>query len=173
VHTDTVSAQLYRLNWLLHARVVEAKLRDLERAVKAGFDPNEPRVPAGSPDGGRWTDGGGVGSGQSGRQSPQEDQGAASTEEPLGDPPEIPSERPPTARARTRLIKEAARWLAKATLKQTLGRRIGTFVSILEATGWLDTGIHYIHAFADPPKSLEELQQAVSTPRSDTTFIML
>jgi hypothetical protein len=48
VHTDTVSAQLYRLNWLLHARVVEAKLRELERAVKAGFDPNEPRVPAGS-----------------------------------------------------------------------------------------------------------------------------
>ena len=40
MHTDTVSAQLYRLNWLLHARVVEAKLRELERAVKAGFDPN-------------------------------------------------------------------------------------------------------------------------------------
>jgi hypothetical protein len=165
VHAENVSAQLYRLNWLLRARVVEAKLRVLDRAVKAGFDPNQPRVPAGSGrTSGRWSDGGGVGSGQSGRLSPQEDQGAASTEEPLGDPPEIPSERPPTARARTRLIKEAARWLAKATLRQTLGRRIGTFVSILEVTGWLDTGIHYIHAFADPPKSLEELQQAVSTP---------
>lgn len=70
----------------------------------------------------------------------------------------------PTARARTRVIKEAAKWLARATLKQTLGRRIGTFVAILEAPGWLETGIHYIHAFADPPKSLEELQKAVSTP---------
>jgi hypothetical protein len=31
---------------------------------KAGFRPDQPRVPAGSPGGGRWTDGGGVGSGQ-------------------------------------------------------------------------------------------------------------
>jgi len=30
-------------------------------AGKAGFDPNQPRVPAGSPDGGQWTDGGGGG----------------------------------------------------------------------------------------------------------------
>ena len=54
MHTDTVSAHLHRLNWLLRARVVEAKLRELERAVKAGFDRNQPRVPAGSPDGGQW-----------------------------------------------------------------------------------------------------------------------
>jgi hypothetical protein len=66
VHTDTVSAQLYRLNWLLRARVVEAKLRDLKSAVKAGFDPNQPRVPAGSGrTSGRWTDGGGGGGGSS------------------------------------------------------------------------------------------------------------
>jgi HK97 family phage portal protein len=37
-------------------------------AAKAGFDPNQPRVPAGSSDGGQWTDaGGGSGSGSSGR----------------------------------------------------------------------------------------------------------
>lgn len=60
MHTENVSAQLHRLNWLLHARLVEAKLRDLERAVKAGFDPNQPRVPAGSGrPSGRWIDGGG------------------------------------------------------------------------------------------------------------------
>jgi len=42
--------------------VVEAKLRDLERAVKAGFDPNQPRVAANSGrTSGRWTSGGGVG----------------------------------------------------------------------------------------------------------------
>lgn len=62
MHTDIVSAHLHRLNWLLRARVVEAKLRDLKRAVKAGFDPNQPRVPAGSGrPSGRWTDGGGGG----------------------------------------------------------------------------------------------------------------
>jgi hypothetical protein len=33
---------------------------DLRRELrKAGFDPNEPRVPAGNPDGGQWTRGGG------------------------------------------------------------------------------------------------------------------
>jgi hypothetical protein len=61
-----VSACLHRVSWLLHAHVVEAKLRDLQRAVKANFNPNQPRVPAGNPDGGEWTDAGGrprIGSG--------------------------------------------------------------------------------------------------------------
>ena len=72
MHTDTVSAHLHRLNWLLRARLVEAKLRDLERAVKAGFDPNQPRVPAGSGRiSGRWTDGGGGGVGGVGTQVAQ------------------------------------------------------------------------------------------------------
>lgn len=48
------SAQLRRVGWLLHAHLVEIKLRQLERAVKAGFNPNQPRVPAGNPDGGQW-----------------------------------------------------------------------------------------------------------------------
>jgi hypothetical protein len=64
VHTDTVSAQLLRLNWLLRASVVEAQLRELKRAVKAGFDPNQPRVPAGNGrPSGQWTRGGGGGGG--------------------------------------------------------------------------------------------------------------
>jgi hypothetical protein len=42
-----VSAKLRRVNWLLSAAVVEAKLRTLQRIVKAGFDRNQPRVPAG------------------------------------------------------------------------------------------------------------------------------
>ncbi|MGL4284730.1 MAG: hypothetical protein ACRCVA_00190 [Phreatobacter sp.] len=35
------------------------KLLRSEWAAKSGFDPNQPRVPAGHPDGGQWTDGGG------------------------------------------------------------------------------------------------------------------
>ena len=31
-------------------------------ALKAGFDPNQPRVPAGRPEGGQWTDSGSGGS---------------------------------------------------------------------------------------------------------------
>ncbi len=56
-----LSASLRRVSWLLHAELVEARLRDLERAVKAGFDPNQPRVAAGNPDGGQWTGTGGRG----------------------------------------------------------------------------------------------------------------
>ena len=54
-----VSARLRRMRSLLWARVVEAKLIDLERALKTNFDPNQPRVPAGNPDGGQWTSTGG------------------------------------------------------------------------------------------------------------------
>jgi hypothetical protein len=37
------------------------KLALLKWRLKAGFDPNQPRVPAGNPDGGQWTDDGGTG----------------------------------------------------------------------------------------------------------------
>jgi hypothetical protein len=46
------SAALRRLRSPLLANVVEEKLRNLERAVKANFNPNQPRVPRGNPDGG-------------------------------------------------------------------------------------------------------------------------
>jgi hypothetical protein len=64
VSTDAgraASRALRRMGWLLHAYVVEIKLQALREAVKANFDPNQPRVPAGNPDGGQWTDGGGTG----------------------------------------------------------------------------------------------------------------
>lgn len=56
-----VSAKLRRVNWLMRAELVETKLHAFKRAVKANFNPNQPRVPAGNPDGGQWTSpGGGV-----------------------------------------------------------------------------------------------------------------
>jgi len=54
------SLQLRRMRSLLWGRVLDAKLRDLDRAIKA-FDPNQPRVPAGNSDGGQWTGGSGGG----------------------------------------------------------------------------------------------------------------
>ena len=43
-----VSARLRGIRSLLLAKVVEEKLRNLQRAVKANFDPNQPRMPAAS-----------------------------------------------------------------------------------------------------------------------------
>jgi hypothetical protein len=58
------SAQLRRVGWLLHAHLVETKLRRLAYAVKYNFDPNQPRVPAGrGRESGRWADAGGSGGG--------------------------------------------------------------------------------------------------------------
>ncbi len=59
-----IESQLYRLKALNEERFVEAgKLRDLGFALQElmqimheiKYDPNQPRVPAGSPEGGRWT----------------------------------------------------------------------------------------------------------------------
>jgi hypothetical protein len=59
VHGSEVSSRLLRLSSLIHANNVEAKLRRLSFAVKASFNPNQPRVPAGNSDAGQWTDAGG------------------------------------------------------------------------------------------------------------------
>ncbi len=59
-----IESQLYRLRALDEERFVEAwKLRNLGLALQElmqimheiKYDPNQPRVPAGSPEGGRWT----------------------------------------------------------------------------------------------------------------------
>jgi hypothetical protein len=105
-----------------------------ETCRKAGFDPNQPRD-----DRGRWTDGGG-----SAR-------------------PEIPEKKPATARLRNRVVKEVAKWLAKAAAKELTGP-IGTFLNVAEAASWLYEAYPYVRAYLDAPKSLDELQQAVQTP---------
>jgi hypothetical protein len=54
---------LLRVGSVIHASNVEAKLGQRVRADGLKFDPNQPRVPAGNPDGGQWTDAGGEGAG--------------------------------------------------------------------------------------------------------------
>ncbi|MGH6737335.1 MAG: hypothetical protein ACRECX_14855 [Methyloceanibacter sp.] len=63
-----VTRALHRVRWALHSHLLETKLHALRCKVRAKFDPNQPRVPAGNPDGGQWTDGGG-GSSTSGSAS--------------------------------------------------------------------------------------------------------
>jgi hypothetical protein len=48
---------LLRLKWLAAATRFELAPLRHDRALKAGFNPDEPRVPRGNPDGGQWTDG--------------------------------------------------------------------------------------------------------------------
>jgi hypothetical protein len=61
VHSET-RIKLRRLSWLIHAANVEVKLQQFARISGAKYDPNQPRVPAGNPEGGQWADGtGGAG----------------------------------------------------------------------------------------------------------------
>jgi hypothetical protein len=48
----------------------------------------------------------------------------------------------------------------------TVRKRIAFLVSLLDEAGWLEPMIDSIHSFADPPRSLEELQRDASNPAS-------
>jgi hypothetical protein len=54
--TKNLKFGLYRMGLVIHASNVEAKLKQLTRAAETKFDPNQPRVPAGNPDGGQWAE---------------------------------------------------------------------------------------------------------------------
>jgi hypothetical protein len=47
-----------RLRWLRAAAEVEKCAERISHLLRAKYDPNQPRVPAGNPDGGRWTEAG-------------------------------------------------------------------------------------------------------------------
>jgi hypothetical protein len=107
------------------------------------YNPNQPRVPAGNPDGGEWTSEGGASNAKPIRLA-----GPV----PPSDPPEVPKERPKTSQERNRIGRELGRW----------GGPIG---ALLQALPWLREHAERVDAYNDPPKTLEELQQAASTPK--------
>jgi hypothetical protein len=133
---------------------------------KAGFDPNQPRVPAGNPDGGQWTSGVGAGGGDLGAGGSV---GSASVGGSPGDsgsdPPKIPTERPESARVRYRVIKEVAKWLVKIGARELTGP-IGTALNIAEGVSWLYEAYPYVRAYTDVPKTLQELNESIRVPRA-------
>ena len=141
----------------------QAKHAQLVLAFKAGFNPNQPRVPAGNPDGGQWTGsgaGGSSGSRADGGELTQVAQNAS-----FDQPPEVPPERPSSARGRNAVIKQVAKYVARLALEHMIGEPAGTILNTLDIASWVAEGFApYVEAYSDPPKSLEELQDAVSTP---------
>jgi hypothetical protein len=119
----------------------------LSRDAAKAYNPNQPRVPAGNPDGGQWTS-----DGSSGGLARVRLAGPP----PTNDPPDLPKDRPHTSQDRTAAIKEAAR---------QLGRFGGPIGRIIGAAYWLYEYEAQITASLDPPNTLEELQKAVSTPK--------
>jgi hypothetical protein len=159
-------------------QVVEI-VRDALRIMrKAGFNPDEPRVPAGNPQGGQWTS---SESPYAARQTsvlsdanpgdlwrpgsqyavnappgPGHNQGP-----PLDKPPPIPPRPPARRSALNAFIKAAAYYLAAIT-KGAAGR----YIQILQGVYWVATqALPYIRAYLSPPQTLKELQQDVLNPQ--------
>ena len=99
----------------------------------------QPRVPAGNPGGGRWTDEG----------------GAPSFRPTLAGLSKISGKRPPSAPERNKYIKAAAIALAE------MG---AAAVDHIAKTSWLYEALPYINAYLDGPKSLGELRELAQSP---------
>jgi len=129
-------------------RMMAAFARFQAFAEKAGFNPDQPRVPAGNPDGGQWT--GSDGSAQDGRSAIGGNGGP-----PLD--PEEPPKQPP--KEKTSRVK-AAKALAKRIAQQLL-RRAGPIGALITAIELAEnhSQMHSVRSYQDAPKTLSELQQ--------------
>lgn len=116
----------------------------LQIVSKAGFKPDQPRVPKGDPDGGKW-------SGGAGSQTPKGDDEDTSG----GGRPDKTGGAPTTSRERTSILKAVARRIVRTG---------ETVVTIAKVARWVQTYSAEISSYNDPPKSLDELHRAVSTP---------
>jgi len=157
-------------------------------ALARKYSADQPRVPAGNPDGGQWTDGtngsaastgeGGFGD-LVGRDDFPElfqitpyksdpDGVQLAGDPPVGDgqqgpseePPEIPTERPKTSAERTRYFRAAASWLGRNS-----GLAADIYTGAMDNVEWLRDYHDLVQTARDEPKTLEELQQGVGQHR--------
>jgi hypothetical protein len=160
----------------LRKAVRECAAVGIEELRKTGFNPDEPRVSAGNPDGGRWTREGGSGPANASRvvvsdATPDNTwiPGAryAANDPPNGGdrrkPPEIPQEKPTTPKAVNTFLKAAAYFIAGAFLA---GEPVGDFILALEAADWASQYLPLVYSYLDAPKTLEELQEAAQNPQA-------
>ncbi len=173
-------AALRRRAWLAGDAFLAAL--DRYRALRAKeFDPNQPRVPAGSPEGGQWTNGeaggggwpvfdfgpidlGPIDLGPAELAPLAAAAGIGHNRGPLLDePPQIPKEPPADRTSRLAKAKEAAKWLA------TFGARripqVAAALAAVEAADWLRAEWPSIRSYRDPARTMDELLASAREPR--------
>ena len=126
-------------------KLLKASLQ-ARRHAKANFNPDQPRVPAGHPDGGQWTDDDGWPADASGLSTGQI--------YAAGLIPRIPRQRPPSAPERTALMRAVAIWLAEKGFES---------IDFIARSSWLYQAIPTISSYLDAPRSLGELQSDLSS----------
>ncbi|HEV7259427.1 MAG TPA: hypothetical protein VGN82_16725 [Bosea sp. (in: a-proteobacteria)] len=152
-------------------RMIAALDRLVALIAKGGFNPNQPRVPAGNPEGGQWGDGSGQHPDAIPLLSdflaafPDAIAGAASGLElpSPADGPGIPASQPRTAQGITAVVKDSARWLQSAKDTRASSQARGFFSQLLD-TSWLRSHMPRIGSYLDDPKTEQELHDAVSRP---------
>ena len=132
--------------------------------AKAWDESKHPRWQAGMRDGGQFrsADGSGNASLAEGRSS--SDGYSGNDEPPLEEPPHAPQIEPP--KARYALIKQIGRWMVQAVAAGA-DKTVKDFMFKLEMLEWI-TRLAYdrqLWANLDPPKTIQELQDAVSNPK--------
>jgi hypothetical protein len=117
----------------------------LHRLVgKANFNPNQPRVPRGHREGGRWTREG----------DPHTPSSRPNLEFDEEGNPKLPEKRPDLPQVRNSLSKQLAKWIFEQT------PAVETALAIVAASRWLYENSPAILSYLDSPKTLGELQRA-------------
>jgi hypothetical protein len=143
-------------------------------ALERKYSPDQPRVPAGNPDGGQWTDGSLWGSLGLFQIKPREQrrEGVQLAGEPptgighnggppLGEPPQIPKKMPATRSERMDFARAAAEWVRNA---RRLGIAVDAFFELLDQVTAINRITDAIKSANDPPATLQELQDRATLP---------
>lgn len=160
VTARALRGKVLRLKWLVAATRFEITMHRHALALKAGFNPDQPRDEQG-----RWTDAGGGAIALPEIVVGADDTGSGDDDDlddlwyvqlagdvPTGDgPPQLPKERPTTLSKLIRVGRIAARYYRVLDL-------------VLEAAPYLEEIKAEVRASFDPPRSLQELQEAARTP---------
>jgi hypothetical protein len=175
--TERSRAERLRRNALASYAAGERMMAAFERlralVEKAGFNPDQPRIPANQFGGGRWTDGGGSGDGVIPLLPdllsffPEAIERIATDFDrtTIGESPAIPAERPSNPAKVTEITRNSARWLQQAKTSGASTQARG-FIGKLMDIDWLRGYLPRISSYLDEPKTLQELEAGVSSPRA-------
>jgi len=131
-------------------RLKAARIQTLLR--KAGYRPDQPRVPAGEPEGGQWTD--------------ELDADLVYVSDDPGKLPDIPKDPPPRTRLRNRISTRVARYIWSRSPLGGVVELVNVVREGAEIANWVfEHARDRIVAYQDTPKSLYELQRAVLEPK--------
>ena len=115
---------------------------------KANFNPNQPRVPRGHREGGRWTREG----------DPHTPSSRPNLEFDEEGNPKLPEEAPKSPRAASRLSRQLADWVIRNRPS------IQALIVVMRGALWLEKHVPAILSNLDGPKTLGELQRAALNP---------